>query len=193
MIDNELVARWQAVYRERLQGAVPEERILVMAQTAALRGDVPPPLRSVPPSITVTDIRHAAEDMFGLSYMDELRLFLAWGVVKGKVAPVVIPAIKAFFWDPTVFVRLTRAFLAWFSIELGRGDVPWANGPRAWWVSPLVMALAFMFGAGDKTPSNVKELSDRMPATLPEGSVPVVPASQSVEGGTPVEKPPVGG
>lgn len=73
-----------------------------------------------------------------------------------------IPAIKDFFTDETIFIRVMRAFLAWFSVELGRGTIPYMDGTKSWWVSPVVIGLAFMFGAGDKTPPIVKDLAAKV-------------------------------
>lgn len=94
-------------------------------------------------------LRKWAEETFGLGYLDEFRLFVAWGVVRDKM----IPAIKAFFWDETVFVRITRAGIMALSVAINTGQIPGVSTTKwGWYLAQSLPVLALFFGAGDKNP-----------------------------------------
>lgn len=138
--------------------------------------------------MTPDELRKQAEETFDLSYLDELQLWLAYRVIRKRKAKM-LELVHSFLYDRTFFVRIVRALLAWLGVELSRGTIPYFDGAKAYWLGPLLVSFAFMLGAGDRTPENVKELSERMPETLPEGRITVVPKAQGMEGGTPVDPP----
>src|ERR1043165_2094195 len=107
------------------------------------------------------DLRKEAEETFDLSYGDEFKLFLAWRVLKRKGFPVVLTFVKNFFYDETAFIRYMRAFFAALGMALHAGIIPVFNGPKSWWIGPVLLVMAFMFGAGDKnrTPEEIKAIS----------------------------------
>lgn len=98
-------------------------------------------------------IRADAERQFKLSTVDEIELYLAWGALKRKVIPQMLVILRNFFWDETSFIRYSRAICAALGMALHAGVIPHFDGPMSWWIGPAIVALAFMFGAGDKTPS----------------------------------------
>ncbi len=73
-----------------------------------------------------------------------------------------IPAIKAFFTDETVFIRFCRAIIAYLGFALHDGSIPYLNGPGAWWAGPVITMFAFMLGAGDRnqTPGVIKAMAN---------------------------------
>lgn len=97
-------------------------------------------------------LRKWFEQMFGLSYKDEFELWLAWGVIQRKVLPLMKQLWRSFIDDRTFAIRLIRSLMAWFAIELGRGSIPILNGPKAYWISPLLVSFALFFGAGQRNP-----------------------------------------
>ncbi len=96
-------------------------------------------------------LRRWIKETFGLSYLDELRLYIALGVVRDKM----IPAIKAFFMDPTAASRYIRSAIWALYAAYTTGMLPAAllQTKTGWYIAQFLPALAFMIGAGEKNQS----------------------------------------
>lgn len=83
-----------------------------------------------------------------------------------------IPAIKEFFTDETAFVRIIRSGVWALYAAYTTGMLPQAltSTKLGWYVVQFLPAVAFMLGAGDKTPPVVKSLA----TNIDQGSVVVV-------------------
>lgn len=64
-----------------------------------------------------------------------------------------IPAIKAFFWDETAFIRYSRAALYFLYVAVSQGLVPGLSDTKiGWWLAQFLPVVALMLGAGQKNP-----------------------------------------
>lgn len=98
-------------------------------------------------------LRKWAEEIFGLSYLDEARLWMAWPVVRDKM----IPWFRNLLWDETSFVRYTRAGIMALSVAITTGQVPWlSNSKYGWWLAQAMPVLALWMGSTTATPRDDK-------------------------------------
>lgn len=135
-----LYDRWVAAYKDRMPHPQDEKQIHEMARAAALRGDEPPPPRPFP--ITPETLRKQAEDTFQPSWLDLIKLALAWGVIKRKV---VAPMGS---WRTTVFGAIAAALN--YALVMLQNGTPIPQNSHDWVMLGLSCALAgFAFATKD--------------------------------------------
>lgn len=152
----ELQRAWFDEYTNR-RPDLAEPKRWQMAFEAAKRGDMPP---AAPPAPDSIDIRKTVEDEFQLSYLDEAQLAIGWRIVR-KMIPHMRELYRSLMDDRTFAVRVIRALLAWFALELGRGSIPILNGPKSYWIAPLVLSFSQLFGAGERNapPGDIRTIA----------------------------------
>ena len=105
-------------------------------------------------------LREYLEETFGLTKLDELRLYVAWGVVRDKM----IPAFKRFFTDETAFTGYMRAGIWALYAAYTSGMLPGAimDTKLSWYVAQFLPTIAFMIRAGDKnqSPGEIKQIAN---------------------------------
>lgn len=108
------------------------------------------------------DIRKKAEDEFDLSYKDELELWLAWGVVKRKVVPVVKTWLLRFWNDPAYFTGSVRFLIVGLSGAILSGQVvlPWPK--VTWFLAVFLPAIAVGIPAGqtNRSEGQIKAIAE---------------------------------
>lgn len=140
----ELEGRWYEALKAHRKD-LTEEALRIEAMKWAATGSAP---------IGSSDVLHAAEEAFGLGYVDEGKLYLGWTVVQKKGLPIVKVWLARFWNDPAWFAAACRAGVVTLCQLVVQGVivVPWI--PQAAWFAGVVMSgLALGIPAGASTPS----------------------------------------
>jgi hypothetical protein len=140
----ELEGQWYEALKKG-RPDLSEEALRIEAMKWAATGSAP---------IGATDVLHAAEDAFHLSYLDEGKLWLAYRVIQKKGLPVVKTWIAQFWNDPAYFAAACRGIIVMLCQLVVQGVivVPWI--PQAAWFAGVVMSgLAVGIPAGQSNPA----------------------------------------
>lgn len=148
-----LEERWLAHIRLQ-HPTLDESSALRVAREAAKT------LREPPRTVEPFDVRKQAEEAFDLSYLDEFRLWLAWGVVKKKGIPKMKTWCLELWNDPAKFVGAIRFLLVSLSglILSGQLVLPWPK--VSWFLAVFLPAIAVGIpaGAANQSPGTLRAI-----------------------------------
>jgi hypothetical protein len=108
------------------------------------------------------ELRKKAEEEFNLSYADELKLWLAWRVLRRKVVPVVKEFLLRFWNDPAYFAAMLRAGIVTIAQLIVQGVIVVPGIPKASWFASVVLsglAVGIPAGQTNRTAEEIKTIA----------------------------------